>query len=256
MRRTHSGGRPLTLVAAAVTVRSDSRVSLVAFWARRHPGAIGRATSGLTLKYLNRDGRTAEVSCLSMTSAVPGDPWMVERPRPVFGERAISWRTVWNELVPDPEEAPHDDALAADMHRLRGLVMAQACETEAVLGAILRHFNMAANVERPAGLLLREVRQMPDAYTRHGWSDALNFIKQAIDCRNRAVHGSVEIGSVWRDYQAGGGVWVSVISLMGGEMYDEEDLLRDLALQQEATIAAVHLLYSLNQCGKEDEATA
>ena len=81
------------------------------------------------------------------------------------------------------------------------------------------------------------------------------MIKQAIDCRNRAVHGAVEIGSVWRDYQTGGGEWVSVISLMGGEMYDEEDLLRDLALQQEATIAAVHLLYSLNQHGKEDEAT-
>jgi hypothetical protein len=96
---------------------------------------------------------------------------------------------------------------------------------------------------------------MPDAYTRHGWSDALDLIKQAIDCRNRAVHGAVEIGSVWRDYQTGGGEWVSVISLMGGEMYDEEDLLRDLALQQEATIAAVHLLYSLNQHGKEDEAT-
>ncbi|MGI8449909.1 MAG: hypothetical protein ACR2MP_22560 [Streptosporangiaceae bacterium] len=142
------------------------------------------------------------------------------------------------------------------MHRWRGLVMAQACETEAVLGAILRHFNTAANVERPAGVLLTEIRQIQDAYTRHGWSDALDLIKQAIDRRNRAVHGSVEIGSVWRDYQTGGGEWVSVISLMGGEMYDEEDLLCDLALQQEATIAAVHLLYSLNQDGKEHEATA
>jgi hypothetical protein len=72
-----------------------------------------------------------------MTSAVPDDPWMAERPRPVFGGRAISWRTVWNALFPDPGEAPHDDSLAADMHRLRGLVMAQACETETVLGAYL-----------------------------------------------------------------------------------------------------------------------
>ena len=189
-----------------------------------------------------------------MTGGVPDDPWMIERPRLAFGERAISWRTVWNELYPDPWESPHDDALAADMHRMRGLVMAQACETETVLGAILRHFNAAANVERPAGVLLREIRHMPDAYTHHGWSDALDLIKQAIDCRNRAVHGSVEIGSVWRDYQTGGGEWVSMISLMGGEMCDEEDLLRELALQQQATIAAVRLLYSLNQRDKENEA--
>ena len=96
---------------------------------------------------------------------------------------------------------------------------------------------------------------MPDTYTRHGWSDALDLIKRAIDCRNRAVHGSVEIGSVWRDYQTGGGEWVSVISLMGGEMYDEEDLLRDVALQQQATITAVRVLYSLNRSDKENEAT-
>jgi hypothetical protein len=42
---------------------------------------------------------------------------------------------------------------------------------------------------------------------------------------------------------------------MGGEMYDEEDLRHDLALQQKATVAAVHLLYSLYQHGKEDADT-
>ena len=149
---------------------------------------------------------------------------------------------------------PHDDTQAADMHRLRGLIMAQACETEAVLGAILRHFHAAANVERPAGALLSEIRHLPDSNKRHEWSDALDLIKQAIDCRNRAVHGSVEIGSVWRDYETGGGEWIAVISLMGGEMYDEEELLRDLALQQQATIAAARLLYSLNRCDKDHEA--
>lgn len=58
------------------------------------------------------------------------DEW--ESPR--FGEAAVSWHSVWDRLYPEYMDAPHDDAAASEMHRLRGLVMAQCAETETVLG--------------------------------------------------------------------------------------------------------------------------
>ena len=44
-----------------------------------------------------------------------------------FGERAVSWHTVWDRLYPDFLD-PHDDGSAAEMHALRGLVIAQCAE--------------------------------------------------------------------------------------------------------------------------------
>ena len=76
-------------------------------WAARGVDAwYAPRASRPTLKNLNWERRGAKVSYRSMTGAVPDDPWMIERPRPAFGERAISWRTVWNDLYPDPWEPP------------------------------------------------------------------------------------------------------------------------------------------------------
>ena len=57
-------------------------------------------------------------------------------PEPPYGERVVSWRAVYDELEPDLD-AYSQLQLAAEMHRLRGLVMAQAGETEAALGQVL-----------------------------------------------------------------------------------------------------------------------
>ena len=162
-----------------------------------------------------------------------------------YGEQVVSWRTVWNDLYPDPEEAPHDADLAAEMHRLRGLVMAQACETEAVLARILRHLSPSAAIERPAGVLLTDVRRLLSAPAEQELSAALDLIDQAVQCRNRAIHGPVWIGSVWEKHGFGAGQWVPVISLMGAEAHDESDLRDDLVLQQQATTTAVRLLHGL-----------
>jgi hypothetical protein len=64
--------------------------------------------------------------------------------------------------------------------------------------------------------------------------------------RNHAVHPPVTIGSDWMPYATGGGEWVPMISFMSNDCYDEADLRRDLALQQEATAAAVRLFYLLS----------
>jgi len=155
--------------------------------------------------------------------------------------------TVRDELYPEPDspDGPHDDAQAAEMHRLRGLVMAQASETEEVLGLILRHLDPAAKITRPAGTLLRDVRSHLSSHSEENWADTLDLLDQAIKQRNHAAHNTVTIGSVWRDYATGGGEYVPVISLLGTEEYSETDLIDDLALQQQATAAAVRLLHSL-----------
>jgi hypothetical protein len=48
-------------------------------------------------------------------------------------------------------------------------------------------------------------------------------------------------------YATGGGEWVPVITLMGGEVHDESDLRGDLASQQDATCEAVRILRALDQ---------
>ncbi|MEU6354810.1 hypothetical protein ABZ896_36760 [Streptomyces sp. NPDC047072] len=167
----------------------------------------------------------------------------------MFGERAVSWRTVWDELFPDPEafDGPHDDNAAAEMNRLRGLVMAQASETETVLGMILGRLVPSARTEKPAGALLRDVRTQLSSQTGAAWADALDLIDKAIKRRNHVVHNAVVIGSSWREYATGdGGDWIPVISFMGDEEYSETELLDDLTLQHEATAAAVRVLHSLS----------
>ncbi|MBV9140949.1 MAG: hypothetical protein JO115_08515 [Pseudonocardiales bacterium] len=172
---------------------------------------------------------------------------MTEKEVLPFGERAVSWLTVWDHLYPEGADCPHDDAAAAEMHRLRGLVMVQNAETEAVLGLIVKRLDPAAvGIEqRTAGQLLKDIRRLLSARSDARWDENLRTVDRAIKRRNDAVHSSVEIGSSWAPYVTGGGEWVPVISLMRGEEYNEINLRADLALQQEATIAAVRLWASL-----------
>ncbi|WP_016697850.1 hypothetical protein [Actinoalloteichus spitiensis] len=175
--------------------------------------------------------------------------------QPRFGERTVSWRVVLEESYPRPDEdyresgqAHHENAEAAEMNHLRGQVMVQASETEAVLGMILRHLDPSATPQgRTMGRLLNDVTRHLGDNANARWSYELGTIGQAVERRNRAVHERVDVGSVWRDYATGGGEWVSVISFLGGEEHSESDLIENLALQQEATSAAVDVLYAVER---------
>lgn len=151
--------------------------------------------------------------------------------------------------VPDSwREAPVRDDLAAEMHRLRGLVMAQGTETETVLRRVVAHLNPDANVEKStAGRLVQDVRRLLSDEDEQHWEYELCGIEEAVERRNHAVHSKVSIGSVWRDYATGGGERVPVISLLGDEVYDEADLLEDFGLQQAATRFAVEILLYLQR---------
>lgn len=66
-----------------------------------------------------------------------------DRETPQFGDRVVSWSVAEAELYPEPDEdydrppLPNSDEDAAEMQRLRGLIMVQASEVEAVPGVIL-----------------------------------------------------------------------------------------------------------------------
>lgn len=158
-----------------------------------------------------------------------------------YGERAVSWSTILQDLFPMAMDEPHDDECASEMHRLRGLVVAQAAETEDVLGRILRVLDSTVRLDRPAGVLFRAIKAQLTNEECFRHANDLQILADAIKSRNRAVHSSVTIGSSWRDYAAGGGEWVPVISFLGDELCDESNLLRDLADQQQATMAAVRI---------------
>jgi hypothetical protein len=162
---------------------------------------------------------------------------------PPYGERVVSWRTIDQELNPDIGPDPEFSHIAADINRLRGLIMAQCGETEAVLGMILAAVAPTIDPERKtAGQLLACVRQNLPADISARWRVELDQIQLANRLRNQAVHSDVHIGSAWVEYQTGGGHYEPVISLMRHGEYSETDLLADLAVQQQATVAAVRLL--------------
>jgi hypothetical protein len=164
---------------------------------------------------------------------------------PPYGDSVVSWRTIDQELNPDIGPEPEFSHLAADMNRLRGLIMAQCGETEAVLGMILAAVAPTIDPERKtAGQLLECVSQnLPDGI-RTQWQVELDQIRAANRLRNQAVHSDVHVGSTWVEYQTGGGHFEPVISLMRHGEYSEADLLVDLAVQQHATVAAVRLLHA------------
>jgi hypothetical protein len=169
-----------------------------------------------------------------------------ERSAPKYGENVVSWISVWDRFYPSYMEGPHDDAQAAEMQRLKGLVVCQAAEVEAALGELIKHLAPNADIaKRTAGQLARGIRRLLGTEHVKGWKNELSLIDRAVESRNRAAHFPVRIGSSWAPYATGGGEWVPVTSLLGNELYDEMDLRQDLAIQQDATEAAVHILHSI-----------
>jgi hypothetical protein len=162
-----------------------------------------------------------------------------------YVEEVVSWMTVWDRCYLGDMNGPYDDAYAAEMQRLKGLVLGQAAEIEAVLGQIVRSMaSQPSGRYKTMGQLAKDVRQLLDAETAAAWASELQVIDRAVKSRNRVAHNSVRIGSSWRDYATGGEERIPVISMLGDKQYDEHDLRRDLALQQEATEAAVRILHS------------
>ncbi|MBT2369942.1 hypothetical protein J7E88_32905 [Streptomyces sp. ISL-10] len=132
-----------------------------------------------------------------------------------------------------------------ELNRLRGLVVVQAAETEAVLGMILSRLDLAARTDQPAGRLLQNIRQKIGGFCDTECPPALDHIDAAVKRRNRVVHDSPVIGRVWREYATGGGECVHVLTELGDDECDTTSLVGDLALQQDATAAAVELLNCL-----------
>jgi hypothetical protein len=66
---------------------------------------------------------------------------------PAYGENVTSWQTIWDQFYPEDAADPHDDASAADMNRLRGLIMAQGTQVEACLRILVKQLSPHANVE-------------------------------------------------------------------------------------------------------------
>ncbi|MFF0017982.1 hypothetical protein [Streptomyces sp. NPDC005374] len=165
---------------------------------------------------------------------------------PRYGIRAISWSTVQADRYPQhPDTAYWDGTEAAELNRLRGLVVVQAAETETVLGMILSRLDPAARTNRPAGELLKAIEQKIGGSCDTEWPPAIALIDTAVKRRNRIVHDSPTIGRVWREYATGGGEWAHVLTQLGDAEYDASALVGDLALQQDATAAAVELLNCL-----------
>jgi hypothetical protein len=147
-------------------------------------------------------------------------------------------------VIEEPPDSPAGDSDANEMNRLRSIAIVQAAETEAVLGKILSSLDPSVKSARPAGVLLRVLRQRLDTQTSDQWADDLNYIGTAIERRNMLVHNTVSIDYVWVEYGTGdGGDHIPVLSRLGYEMYDEEDLRKDIELQRDGTLRAVKLLH-------------
>ncbi|MEU9601735.1 hypothetical protein AB0E06_33630 [Streptomyces sp. NPDC048109] len=166
---------------------------------------------------------------------------------PRYGVRAIAWSTIQADQYPHhrPDTAYWDGSEATELNRLRGLVVVQAAETEAVLGMILSRLEPTARIDQPARWLVQNIRQKIDGFCDTEWPPALDLIEAAAKRRNRVVHDSPTIGRVWREHATGGGEWVHVVTMLGDDDCDSGTLVGDLALQQDATAAAVELLNCL-----------
>lgn len=165
-------------------------------------------------------------------------------PQIPYGEQVVSWVTVLADVAPadDWTELWHDDANARELHRLRGLALSQASETEAVLSQVLGLLDPAANRARPAGVLLNSVKAKFAEELQTDLVGSVQVLETAISRRNRLAHDTIEIGSSWQQ-----GQYVPVIALMGADEASEADLRSELALQQQATRAAVVLLLGVDE---------
>jgi hypothetical protein len=171
--------------------------------------------------------------------------------QPHLGVRAVTWTDIqatrYTRSGYEDGRGLSTDHDAFHMNTLRGLIMVQAAETEAVLGQILLNLDPEAKPEtKMAKELLKAVwRKLPEP-ARSYWFYELHGIRLAQKKRNRAVHDRATIGSSWVDYATeDGGEWVPVISFLGNKEYSSGDLLSDLALQQNATVSSLDILHSL-----------
>ncbi|MBB5908266.1 hypothetical protein [Actinoalloteichus hymeniacidonis] len=156
------------------------------------------------------------------------------------------------ELYPgEVDEEPQgwsSDSDAREMNELRGMIMVQSSETEAVLGMILRKIKPGGKIDRPAGSIFNDITKNMGAGDIQLWKFEISCIGNAIELRNRAVHDRVRVASVWRDYATeDGGEWVPVLSFLGADLQDEVDLIGNLKVQQLATISAVRILRGLDK---------
>lgn len=190
---------------------------------------------------------------LFVSSKQPPGPWLsgdpaphVQTHLPPYGDAVVSWEAIEDRLYPGEflDGGPTDGSDADEMQRLRGLVVLQAAETEAVLLAALQSLEIPTTTKKggvlPASAMLNRLTDVlldvPDS------AGHVESIRRALEPRNRAVHDRAKIHYAWVQYQTGGGHYEAVASTLGGELYDERSLTYDLALQQVATVAAVRLL--------------
>ena len=165
-------------------------------------------------------------------------------PQLPYGEQVVSWLTVLADLAPPDDWADlwHDDATAGEFHRLRGLALSQASEAEAVLGEILEVLAPHVRRDRPAGVLLKDVKTNLPSEVRAEFPETLQLIETAIRRRNRLVHDTIEIGPSWRD-----GQYVPMTVRLGSVEVSEARLRDEIGLQQDATRAAVMLLLAVDE---------
>lgn len=160
-----------------------------------------------------------------------------------------SYRSVIEALHPEHFAAcqmePHLDGAAVRMNELRGLILGQSSETETVLLGALGHVGVVVPDPQMAGQISKALNDYYKKHRESGRAAERDIIDVAVKVRNRIADEHIQIGSVWRDYATGGGELDPVISLMGGEAYDENDLLDDLDIQTEATRAAVRICAEL-----------
>ena len=120
--------------------------------------------------------------------------------------------------------------------------MSQASEMEAALAQVLGILDREHNRDRPAGVLLKAAMAKLPEEVLADFRASIELLDAAIKRRNRLVHDRIEIGSSWQQ-----GQYVPVIALLGAEEVSEESLRVELALQQEATKAAVMLLLAVDE---------
>ncbi|MET8759863.1 hypothetical protein [Lentzea sp. NPDC004782] len=183
------------------------------------------------------------------------DEWSLQAPE--FGPRVREWPDILDDAYRRPDEDGRGEPRGydtADMQQLRGLIMVQAAETEAVLGRILCVLDPQENPGRMmAGALLKKIWDKLCDRDKVAFQSHVRQIRKAQARRNHAVHNRVDTGYSWVNYAGGGGEWVPVITTMGVEACDEQELSHDLALQQTSTVVAIKMLHALS-CSEHDPA--
>ncbi|TCO49676.1 hypothetical protein EV192_11442 [Actinocrispum wychmicini] len=186
----------------------------------------------------------------------PRDDWNLQVPQ--FGEQVREWSDILDGVYWRSSEDGRGDPGGydtSDMQRLRGLIMVQAAETEAVLGRILCKLDTQASPGKMmAGVLLKKIWEKLSDPNKITWQSHVCQIRKAQKRRNHVVHNRVDTGYGWVEYATGdGGEWIPFITTMGDELCDGRELSHDLALQQSSTVLAIEILHGLS-CSNHDRA--